>query len=347
MNFSWERFCSVYNIDFVTSGPSTAKGNIYIQCPYCGNDDHGHHMGLALNYREPYYACWRNQGHRGKNPARLIVMLLQCSRADAEALVASSEQNLDGYEQAVARYMASLNPAAATEATKAPLEMPSEFASVDRLLQSSAGSKPFHYLEERGFDDVANFMAYYNLRYCRTGTFARRLVVPIYQGGQLMTWTARDVTGRSDLRYHTLSAEAEVAKRQGYQPALLPINDTVFNYDRAAVGGEVLVVCEGPFDALKLDWFAPDGVVAVAVFGMPKDAQHGVLLRLAKRFEKVAVALDASATSSAVRIWQRLESVLGKAVARLDLPTGVKDPGALPGAQVPAFIASTYQGARA
>ena len=66
---------------------------------------------------------------------------------------------------------------------------------------------------------------------------------------------------------------------------------------------------------MKLDWFAPTGDVAVAVFGMPKQAQLTLLLRLAKNFGRVRVVLDATALSNSVRLWWNdLEVVWGRKV---------------------------------
>lgn len=334
MNFSWREFARAHGIDFVTTGPSTAKGNIYIQCPWCGSADHGHKMGLSLSLRQPFFACWRDSTHRGRYPARLITALLGCSYADAVAMIEAGDSSaLDDYEAAISR---TLEPQKVEQIKNVNLVMPRSF----RRLGNRGDARFVSYLEQRGFDKVGKLAECYGLRYCVVGPFAQRIIVPIHQDGKLVTWTGRDITGTAKLRYETLSTKPEVAQRQGSTPALLNVGETVFNYDRAAEGGRTLVICEGPFDALKVDWFCEQVDVAVAVFGMPKHAQVGVLIRLAQGFERVRVLLDRAAASKAWRLWaEELEGVLGPTVAWLDLPWGVKDPGALRGDQVGAVIA--------
>jgi hypothetical protein len=329
MNFSWREFVKANGIHYVSSGPSTAKGNIYVHCPFCGNADRSTHMGLSLNVRLPFFACWKDSTHRGRYPPRLIAALLGCSYADAVAMVDAEDSSaIDDYEAAVSRTLA---PAVVRPSDVHELQMPKTF----RVLDHSTGERFVRYLERRGFTMVERFASYYGLRYCPVGAFAQRIILPVFHEHQLVTWTGRDITGMARLRYETLSTKPEVAQRQGSTPALLAVGETVFNYDRAAEGGRTLVICEGPFDALKIDWFCEDVDVAVAVFGMPKNRQQGILVRLAQGFERVRVLLDGAATSKAWRLcWEELEAVLGNTVARLSLPEGVKDPGALRGDQV-------------
>lgn len=331
MNFSWLAFCKERGIDYVTSGAHSARGNIHIKCPWCGPDDRTQHMGLSLNVREPFYGCWRNQAHRGRNPARLVSVLLDCTWEEAQQLVDREDtSSVDGYEAAIARVLASRKQAIREEEVK-ELLFPTTFYP---LYKDSPGRDRYlDYLYDRGFDDPEAMADLYGLHYCRVGTFARRIIVPVQHEGRLVNWTGRDVTGKARLRYSSLSDKPDTARAQGANiPAPMPLNSTVLNYDLAARGGKTLVICEGPFDALKVDWYAPKGSHAVAIFGMPKNAQLAVLLRLARKFKRVFVALDEAAPSSNWRLWQeQLAALLGPMVKWLDLPKGSKDPGALSG----------------
>jgi hypothetical protein len=337
MKFSWARFVREYRIDFVTEGPSTARGNLYIHCPFCGPSDEHHHMGLSLNAREPYYGCWKNASHRGRYPARLITALIDCTWEQARAIIEAEDSSaVDEYEATVARTLAL--PAVEPEAVPPnELRMPLEFHA---LGGRHAGTLPFlKYLEARGFDALERMAKFYDLRYCRQGYFSWRVLLPIYVEGRLVNWTGRDITGRAALRYKTLSERPETASKQGYPPAPAAIGSTVFNQDHAASGGRTLVICEGPFDALKIDWFADEDDAAVAIFGMPKSAQLSVIVRLARKFERVRIVLDAAASSASKRLCNELEPVLGQKVRWLDLPAKVKDPGALDADEVRALLA--------
>ena len=335
MKFSWLAFLREHHLEFVSEGAHSAKGNVHIKCPWCGEEDRSEHMGLSLNERQPYYACWRNAAHRGRNPARLVATLLGCSWEEAQSVVARDDTSaIDLYEAAVTRILTPPLLSASKETSSLP--MPDDFYPL--ATPRPGRGKFLDYLVSRGFDEVERLAEYYDLRYCRFGYFAQRIIVPIFHERQLVAWTGRAI-GAAVRRYINLSEDADTARKQGFvSPAVLGMGSVVFNYDRAAEGGRTLIICEGPFDALKLDWFAPEGDTAVAVFGMPKQAQVSLLLRLAKKFERTRVALDAAALSNSLRLWWNELGILGNAVRWLDMPPGVKDPGAMDGAAVAEFL---------
>lgn len=338
MKFSWLTFCREYRLEFISEGAHSAKGNIHVACPWCGDQDRSEHMGLSLNEREPYYACWRNSGHRGRNPARLIVALLGCTWAEATDIVARDDtSSLDQYEAMAGKYLTPPSPWQPREKEVRPLRLPKNFHPL--ALEGQPGRDPFlTYLASRGFDCVERMAWYYNLQYCRVGYFSHRVIIPIYYEKRLVNWTGRDITERARLRYTNASEDADVARKQGLStPAAMGMGSTVFNYDRAIEGGRTLVICEGPFDALKIDWFSLPQDVAVAVFGMPKHAQMTILWRLAQKFGSVRVLLDRAAGSNSNRLWNELEGA-GRPIRWQDLPEGVKDPGAMPGEAVVDFL---------
>lgn len=323
MNFSWQRFCDDRGIRYLTSGAHTSKGNIEIACPLC--NDGAERMGLKLDPRKPYYSCWRNPEHSGRNPVRLIALLLHCSYAEAENIVAAADASskIDDYEAVAAGIYSEKAPPAETQEPEV-LKMPSEF----HHFSDRGGDAYFEYLRSRGFNYPDEFADRYDLRFCRIGYFSLRIVLPVYWRQQLVSWTARDITGKTELRYRTLSSDAKTAKHQGATgPALLPLKSVVYNGDKARAGGRTLFVCEGPFDALKIDWYAKEDH-AVAVFGMPERKQLVALFELALGFDRVAVVLDLGAQGSALTLAADLDGC-GRPVKTLQLLGGVKDPGVL------------------
>jgi hypothetical protein len=90
---------------------------------------------------------------------------------------------------------------------------------------------------------------------------------------------------------------------------------------------KVLVVCEGPFDAMWLTCFGHSfGVYATCLFGLSMSApQSWYLSELKQRFPRVVVLLDAAATFQAFKI---AHSGLDLSLRRL--PDSVKDPAKLP-----------------
>lgn len=325
MNFDWIAFCRTQHIPFVTAGPNVARNDINIRCPLC-TDDPSEHMGLSKDPQRPWWGCWRNGAHRGTNPARLIMVLLRCSYEVAENLVEAGDvSKIDRFEGLGSRMKAAPEPPR-KESKSAALHMPREFRPITK---SGYGAAFYRYLQEdRGFTRIGKLVDRYDLRYCLTGHFRYRLIIPIYVLGELVSWTGRDITKKSAVRYRTLSDDPAKAADQGYAPARINIKSTVLNADLCR-GGEKLFVCEGPFDALKLDWSVIDSN-AVALFGMPESQQLAAIRHLAHGYEAIHVTLDRDAKSKAIALTEQLRGVSPIPVLWRQLPRPFKDPGELP-----------------
>jgi len=329
MHFDWKTFLDRHGVHYVERGPNVARNHVGINCPFCASDS-GEHMGLSLDTKRPAWGCWRDKSHRGVNPIRLIVALLGCSTSYAESLVRqASAPELDAFEKAAASLRG--EPMEATEAattTKHQEALPAEFKKMTP--QGTYGQLFLRYLLGRGFNGVHRFAKHYDLRYCLTGSFKWRMIIPIYYHGELVSWTGRDITGHADLRYKTLSDDTGAAKTQGYLPARQNIKTTVYNRDKAEAGGKVLCVVEGPMDVLRLDWYLDDPEIVVAgCFGKPDESQVLLLSRLARKFDRVVSLLDNDAQAQAVALVDQLQELSGRPARWVPLPYGVKDPGEL------------------
>ncbi len=286
------------------------RNNAYTACVWCreeGGDAKGNNWGFNLDGKR--WGCWKNASHTGS----LITVIRKFSGWSFEAAteyvgtgIATSP--LDS----IRARLAALAPGKLEEApTQAAIEFPAEFR-VPRRRGISA--RFYSYLEGRGFDDVPGLATRYGLRVAVTGSFTNRVILPVYRGHVLLGWTARAI-GPAKLRY--------VAFPLGGQ-----IKRGVFNGQNAAAGGKTLVICEGPFDALKLDWYGHTrGLVAVALMGTYATAEQAdVLGGLASGFDRTVIMLDATARSMAMKLRASLPS-LGAAV--VPCPEHVKDPGEL------------------
>src|SRR6266436_4570111 len=101
-SMQWEKFLTDYNIEFVTHGPNTKRGEVSVKCPWCGDDDPSQHLGISLE-REAW-GCHRNAQHRGKAPAWLIKALIDCTSTQAQLLVRQyGQSDPDGFEEAMAQ----------------------------------------------------------------------------------------------------------------------------------------------------------------------------------------------------------------------------------------------------
>jgi hypothetical protein len=330
--FSWPKFLQSHGINFVTRGPNTAKNSASIRCPFCGEADPSQHLNIYLN--TGYWKCWRNpRAHSGKSRSWLIQHLLRCSHDEAVRLAEEDVTASPEPSSLVSRLSEMLGRPDKSKridlSTK--LTFPPQFKSLWRNCSTFAG--PFwDYLERRGYD-LANqdwVAQNYNLHYATRGPYRYRLIIPVHSNtGDLMTWTARSVMVDNPIRYKTLSGEVSslypgpTAKCAPGQLLLgLPLLWRCPN-------PEVLVLTEGPFDAIRVSALGRKlGVYGTCLFGLNiTDSQVLLLEQLLGRFRHLVVLLDTDAKFRAFRIQEQLTNLPVKIET---LPPGVEDPGALP-----------------
>jgi DNA primase len=168
------------------------------------------------------------------------------------------------------------------------------------------------------------------LRCAVTGRYKDRIIFPFYQDTKLIGWTGRAL-GNPQNAPRYLSSGPE-------------IKETVFNYDQLRWGGrnEILVIAEGPFDALKLDFYGTDCELrATCIFGtsMTLD-QIWILNKLARNYKHTYVLLDPDAVeaSFAAKDWLTQRNI---SVAQI--PDGIEDPGAMTPSQVETFAKQLHE----
>jgi len=157
---------------------------------------------------------------------------------------------------------------------RTPLPEPALPESFSTDFRTPFGARVLAYLLGRHLDRGTIFG--YGLGYCTRGRYAGRVVIPIYEGGTLVT-----VQGR------VLDPEHPGPK---YLGEARPKDAVIFNWDRAAAAG-VFVLTEGPFDALALPEFA------VAALGKAWEPAHFARLSAA-RPRAIVVALDGDARAT-------------------------------------------------
>lgn len=299
----WVALFTDNNIEFVSRGPNTRKGEISIRCPICGDDDPSQHLGIALD--KEAWGCHRNQQHRGKDPKRLIQALLNCSSAQAALVVAQ-------YNQADPDSLPTLEnaPAAPVGPTEA-LKLLPEFKPIPEK------GRFYNYLKNRGFDDPLELTTFYNVRCCTTGRWKDRIIIPVYHDDKLVAWTGRALQNPVMAPRYLSTSEA--------------IKQTIWQSEDAEAGGKILFITEGPFDALKVDYYgAAYEASAVAVFGTSiTPDQIAILSELSRKFVKTVILLDTDAVEAAFALSDWLNgAIIGT------LPEGIKDPGQLTSSQI-------------
>ena len=218
-------------IDYHLPGEkNVTRGWVNIQCPFPGCGDPSWHLGI--NLESELFNCYicGTKGHFVK----LIVQIEGCSYSRAESLLNTlskgSNQGLDGFK---------------------PLTLYKDIRKGVLPLESTDLFPDLHleYLLSRGFDPNFLIPKYKLKATTNTGKFKFRIIIPYFLGSKIVSFTGRDVTGQSFLKYKDCPPEASI----------IPVKDTVYNID--SVKDRVLVV-EGPLDV----WRIGDGAVATSTF---------------------------------------------------------------------------------
>lgn len=300
----WSELCRDHGIPYDESGISVKRGNINIACPFCPPNE-SRLMGLEIGTAR--WACWKSARHRGSNAAYLIKQLTGCSEETAKELagfgIASSVSDLR------ARLDALGSPPKSKVARLPRYELPS---GCFPLRPDGHRSRRFvQYLERRGLPREA--VTRYQLHGSDSGDFRGRVVVPIVCGGRTVGATGRAIRKR-DRRYHTLPGG---------------VGTQAMQLEQLATGGRLLVIVEGPFDAMALDWAAHTAdlpVHAVALGGLALTMPKRVAIdRIASNYDRTVLLMDSTALTRSLE----LQRELGAEVTVGQLPESVGDAGEL------------------
>jgi len=328
---NWREILQDHHIAFIESGANVKRGELAIQCPFCGSADPSKHMGL--NLETGWWSCWRNRSeHSGKSPLRLLMRLLNVPYYRARQIAGLGEDYVDpeGFDAVAARILGRGN-----QETARPGTQDRRFLTLDPDFQlisdKSRTRKHWNYLyAARGFNrresDPGALADEYGLMAGVIGYWSDRIIIPYFQDHKLVTWTARAI-GPATIRYKDLSID----------DSILPPKETLFNFDCIAAGGKALVLVEGPLDVLKLDFYGKRfGVRAVGLStNSIKEVQSFLLQGASEAFDQVIVMLD-NATQlgiiDSIRMKQALHFLPNISVSAV--PFGAKDAGDLTPAEV-------------
>lgn len=327
MMFDWQRFLDRHSIPYVERGPNIGRNEIGVKCPFCGPADKSEHMAISLLGRG--WICRReSQRHKGRHPARLVAALLGCSYQRAKELVGDPLELVETGSISGVVEKQFTDDVPDQEPDDRTLSLPKEF----RTLCLSVSARPFlNYLLSRGYTDRQIFgpmTKRYGIKYCCKGVWKGRIIFPVYHDGKLVSWTGRTIYRSQSLRYKSLTADPEAARTDGTDVALGPISNFLLWRDfLLETGRNILVICEGPFDALRLNLIGRRyGVAATCLFtNSPSEAQFQELMDIAPRFDRCFLLLDQS-------MWNRCREVARQftsycTVQPLRMPDNVADPG--------------------
>lgn len=314
---------SRYSIEYVETGPNVAKGNVNIHCPWCGAEDHSHHLGI--NLEKGWWGCWRSKQHRSRALYKLISKLTGLSYQDARGITGEGRPRavqLGDMENAVAALTAPLE-GSGSDTDARSIHMPRSMRKLcDRSQTAYASERRYldYIKHRRKFRrcDVEKVCRRYHLHYCLTGNFQDRLVIPIHENKKLMTYLGRSIYTNATLRYLALDKDESIKQ----------VKDCIYGFDRATKGGKILVIVEGALDSMKVDFYNYKyGIRAVGLFNMNLEpAQLDLLVELSGLYDRYIILLDEGELGSSLRLESELRFLKG---IRAKFLQGVKDPGDL------------------
>lgn len=235
-NFDLFEYLNDQNISYTTTGKNVSQGWIGVSCPFCG--DPTNHLGINIEAKT--ISCFRC-GEKG-NILKYIMEIEDISFKEA-----ISKINKYGTNILIKTKQGDKQKAQKISEDFEPLQM-------------------WHkeYLAGRKFDPD-KLEKKYKLKSARiTSSFAHRIIIPFYFNNKMITFTTRDVTGKSELKYQHCPITRSV----------IPPKETLFNIDNAKKN---CIVCEGCMDVFRLG----DGCVALN--GVNYTRQQLLLLSAFKR----------------------------------------------------------------
>jgi hypothetical protein len=309
--FNWRTFLGRNRIEYIETGANVARGNINIRCPFCGTADESGHMGLSESGKG--WGCWRSARHRGRAPERLVAALLRISWHEAHEIVRGVQTRAElperhGFGDEVGKLLGMGPPP--VQPKPGSLQWP---RAIKPLVRARDSTFYYEYLYDRGytFSEIDDMAQLYGLRYATSGVFDRRVVIPVETKEEgLVSWTGRHI-GSHPVRYRSLSPDPEKAAADFMPVALKAINHCLFNQvelETVDKSWPLLIVAEGPFDALSLDYFGYEvGMRGTCLFGLAvHDKQLDALAGIVDRFEHRLLLLDKGEGIAALTMAERL-----------------------------------------
>ena len=263
--------------DAITGRTPNGAGWYRVHCPFCVDvvGTPGRHRTLAANDKKGYFKCWR------------------CATAGFY---------IEGLERL------RMDEPTAKVRELAPVELPEFFQPLQAAFEGSA-------IAAMNLGDAVNYMfargvtpdtcVSVGVGFCASGPCRGRVVIPVDVESVRVGWVARDIYGRSSIKY--------------IYPRGMPRGSFLFNEAALFVDtDEPVIPMEGVFDAMP---YYPH---ATAFMGKPSD-QHYDLLCQSQR--PIAVAMDGDATIEGWSLTMKLR-LDGLRAGHVALPAG-RDPNSV------------------
>lgn len=266
-----------------TVGPAknVAKGRIGIKCPFAGCQDRSNHCGIELStLRFHCFVC----GESG-DAVKLIREIEECSFKEAKGII--RRFNLGAVTRPTPTGGSSPLSAGEVDSTQIKtLSYPKDVVTLKGMPKSHR-----RYLSKRGFDPSYIWKKYKLAATSHLGhRFKYRILIPYFYKRKMVTFTSRDITDKSELKYQHLSDEE----------SSIPIKSLLYGEEFC---GDKVIIVEGPMDV----WRIGDGACALMTTSMTNDQ----MLRLIDMgVMMVYILLDSDAVLQARRLKFQLRGII-------------------------------------
>jgi len=214
--------------------------------------------GKQLFFNCPFHED--NEGHLGIDTRRGIY---HCFKCNCSGKIKELEQPLSEFKNKIEIFLNG-----SPEENKKQQEQ-LNFPEGIRLLKEDSGL-PYRYMKDR--DVTVEEIKKYDIRYCNSGTFMDRIIIPIYTNNNLSYYV-----GRTYLN-----------KEPKYMNAPVPKAGNIFKTFNKKV--DKAIICEGIFDALKIGKLFP----AISILGKVLNGSEQIVSIL-KYTKEAYVMLDSDA----------------------------------------------------
>ena len=239
-----------FNIPYDETGKNISTGWIGICCPFCG--DTSNHLGY--NLEENFFSCWRCGGHPNIS---VISKLLNVTTFQAKSIL--RQYDIPIIKQKTENVKVQKNIFYLPKGT-GPIEESHKRYLVKRGFDPERLEKIWHLKGTGPYGELENI------------NFKHRIIIPYIWNGEIVSFTSRDITGKSQIRYITCPAEYE----------LISLKSILYGKQECWKGTGVLV--EGPTDVWRM------GTSSFAVSGIKYTNQQ--IREIVRVFKRVAIMFD-------------------------------------------------------
>lgn len=275
-------FLLEYNINFKESGKNVAATDINVDCPWCGAELH-----LGIMRETGILLCWvcNLEGVKYRTFLSYIMKSERIDYLEAKNLLAafSDDEEAEYYSQDEDQ-----------EEIPTKVFLPKHSYSFwNSKKYSRQTEKAYKYLSDRKFD--SSTIDKHGLKYCVAGSFAYRIIVPIYFRRQLVNYLGRDYTGKQQ-RYDN-------CKRKD---AIVRASNLLYGWDAfVSSKSKHCRIVEGVFDSFRF------GKTSVGLLKSKLSLQQKALLKAAQ-IESCSLFLDRDAHGKSYEIGEELEPFIPK-----------------------------------